>query len=66
MYLFCTLYVGSWYKGNLKARVDEAMDPENGETLPQSDAYTINGQPGDLLPCSNGMFFNVRIYIYID
>ncbi|XP_004301333.1 PREDICTED: laccase-14-like [Fragaria vesca subsp. vesca] len=45
------IVIASWYKGDLQARVDEAM--ENDENLPHSDAYTINGQPGDLCPCSN-------------
>ncbi|KAL6179984.1 hypothetical protein ACLB2K_046654 [Fragaria x ananassa] len=45
------IVIASWYKGDLQARVDEAMD--NDENLPHSDAYTINGQPGDLCPCSN-------------
>ncbi|KAL6184687.1 hypothetical protein ACLB2K_046087 [Fragaria x ananassa] len=45
------IVIASWYKGDLQARIDEAM--ENDENLPHSDAYTINGQPGDLCPCSN-------------
>ncbi|XP_004291906.1 PREDICTED: laccase-14-like [Fragaria vesca subsp. vesca] len=43
---------GSWYLGNLRERVEESLQPGSTETLPQSDAYTINGQPGDFLPCS--------------
>ncbi|KAL6217727.1 hypothetical protein ACLB2K_010944 [Fragaria x ananassa] len=44
------IILSSWYLGDLKARVDEAM--EEGTSLHHSDAYTINGQPGDLCPCS--------------
>jgi len=33
--------------------VDEALI--TGNDLPQSDAYTINGEPGDFCPCSKGM-----------
>ncbi|KAK9930404.1 hypothetical protein M0R45_027442 [Rubus argutus] len=44
------IVIASWYKGNLQSRVDMAMAEKN--TLPDSDAFTINGQPGDLIPCS--------------
>ncbi|KAG7942869.1 hypothetical protein I3843_15G008600 [Carya illinoinensis] len=44
--------LAAWYKGNLKELVDEAM--EDGTDLPHSDAYTINGEPGDFCDCSNG------------
>nr|POF24921.1 laccase-21 [Quercus suber] len=37
-------------KKSLKALLDE--DLEFGDDLPHSIAYTINGEPGDLCPCS--------------
>lgn len=46
-------YTAAWYKGNLKEEVDEAL--EAGSDLPHSDAYTINGEPGDFCACSNSM-----------
>ncbi|XP_075651705.1 putative laccase-9 [Castanea sativa] len=42
---------GSWYKGDVNKEVAE--DLEDGDLTPSSDAYTINGQPGDFCPCSN-------------
>ncbi|KAM3729850.1 hypothetical protein ACB098_12G041900 [Castanea mollissima] len=45
------LVFGSWYKGDVNKEVNE--DLETGNVTPQSNAYTINGQPGDLCPCSN-------------
>ncbi|RVW69565.1 putative laccase-9 [Vitis vinifera] len=41
-----------WYKRALRQMVEQAI--ETGEDTPRSDAYTFNGQPGDLCPCSNG------------
>ena len=43
---------GSWYTADVDKEVAE--DLETGYVTPQSDAYTINGQPGDLCPCSSG------------
>eukprot|EP00261_Vitis_vinifera_P016590 XP_010645794.2 PREDICTED: laccase-12-like [Vitis vinifera] len=37
---------------DLRQMVEQAI--ETGEDTPRSDAYTFNGQPGDLCPCSNG------------
>ena len=48
------ILAGSWYKGDVNKEVNE--DLETGNVTPQSNAYTINGQPGDLCPCSNGMW----------
>ncbi|KAL6211355.1 hypothetical protein ACLB2K_016582 [Fragaria x ananassa] len=45
-----TLIIASWYFGDIKELVDVAM--EVGGDLPHSDAYTINGEPGDLCECS--------------
>ncbi|KAK7844285.1 laccase-14 [Quercus suber] len=41
---------GSLYRGNLKSSLDD--DLQSGIDLPHSVAYTINGEPGDLCPCS--------------
>lgn len=46
-------HAAAWYKGDLKELVDEAL--ETGTDLPHSNAYTINGEPGDFCACSNGM-----------
>ncbi|KAK9905295.1 hypothetical protein M0R45_000347 [Rubus argutus] len=53
------IVIASWYKGDLQARVDEAM--EYDENLPHSDAYTINGQPGDLYPCSKETTYRRKV-----
>lgn len=50
-------FAGSWYKGDVNKEVAE--DIEDGYVPPNSDAYTINGQPGDFCPCSNGMWRHV-------
>ncbi|KAM3685807.1 hypothetical protein ACB098_11G150300 [Castanea mollissima] len=44
------IILGSLYSGNLKSSLDEAL--HSGIDLPHSVAYTINGEPGDLCPCS--------------
>ncbi|GLT69261.1 hypothetical protein SLA2020_414240 [Shorea laevis] len=46
------LVLGPWYEGNLKELVDEAI--ETGDDMPHTVANTINGEPGDFCPCSNG------------
>ncbi|KAM5568349.1 putative laccase-9 [Rosa sericea] len=53
------IVLASWYMGDLKAVVDTAM--ETGSDLPSSDAYTINGQPGDLCPCSSETTYRRKI-----
>lgn len=45
-------FAGSWYKGDVNKEVAE--DLEDGDLTPSSDAYTINGQPGDFCNCSKG------------
>ncbi|PKI61543.1 hypothetical protein CRG98_018039 [Punica granatum] len=44
------LILGSWYDFNVNEEVDE--DLITGGNLPDSDAYMINGQPGDFCNCS--------------
>ena len=58
------MFAASWYKGDLQARVDGAM--EDDTNLPHSDAYTINGQPGDFCPCSTGMFIIILILMFVN
>ncbi|XP_059453483.1 laccase-14-like [Corylus avellana] len=42
--------LGSWYIEDINSLVAE--DLETGADTPRSNSYVINGQPGDLLPCS--------------
>jgi hypothetical protein len=51
--ILLNIYTAAWYTGDLKELVDEAL--VTGNDLPTSDAYTINGEPGDFCPCSNSM-----------
>ncbi|XP_054792542.1 putative laccase-9 [Prosopis cineraria] len=47
-----TLIIGEWYKGDVMTIIDDAL--ATGGEPNTSDAFTINGQPGDLYACSNG------------
>lgn len=44
---------GSWFKADVMAMIQNAI--ATGSTPSNSDAFTINGQPGDLYECSNGI-----------
>ncbi|PKI75397.1 hypothetical protein CRG98_004186 [Punica granatum] len=55
----CAIKPGSWFKGDVRAMVEE--DLVEGVDLPTSDAYTINGQPGDFYPCSNGSTYRWHV-----
>lgn len=46
------LFAGSWFKGDVKAVIDDALATGGGPAI--SNSLTINGQPGDLYPCSEG------------
>ncbi|KAJ7969733.1 Laccase [Quillaja saponaria] len=46
-----TIVIGEWYKGDVMEIIEEAL--ESGGEVNASDAFTINGQPGDLYHCSN-------------
>lgn len=52
----CVTIPGEWWNGNV---VDiEEKGFASGGVPNNSDAYTINGKPGDLYPCSkNGMYY---------
>ena len=45
-------FAGSWFKGDLKEIIDDALAAGIGPAI--SNSLTINGQPGDLYPCSAG------------
>ncbi|KDP41077.1 hypothetical protein JCGZ_03746 [Jatropha curcas] len=45
------LVLGSWYAYDVNLLVEQ--DLAIGDALPDSDAYVINGQPGDFCACSN-------------
>ena len=51
--------VGEWYKGDVMAIIDEAFATGGDPNL--SDAFTINGQPGDLYECSNGIETHLKL-----
>ncbi|XP_030952101.1 laccase-15-like [Quercus lobata] len=44
------IILGSWYTEDVNKLVAE--DLRTGADTPRSNCYVINGQPGDLLPCS--------------
>ncbi|GLT69264.1 hypothetical protein SLA2020_414270 [Shorea laevis] len=44
------IVLGSWYVEDVNKLVYE--DLQTGADTPRSNSYVINGQPGDLLPCS--------------
>ncbi|CAN6555467.1 unnamed protein product [Malus baccata var. baccata] len=46
-----TVILGSWFKGDVMEIIEEAI--ATGDEPNISDAFTINGQPGDLYSCSN-------------
>ncbi|CAL1403571.1 unnamed protein product [Linum trigynum] len=45
-----TIVLASWFKGDVKTIIDDALS--TGGDPRASDAFTINGEPGDLYPCS--------------
>ncbi|KAJ3700538.1 hypothetical protein LUZ61_004243 [Rhynchospora tenuis] len=58
-----TLILGEWWNKDVNTVLEEALQ-SGGEVQP-SDANTINGQPGDFLPCSqkgiNDLFNQILI-----
>ena len=53
---------GEWWKKDIEELYTEFLN--SGGDPDVSDAYTINGQPGDLYPCSKpGRFLNCYLYI---
>lgn len=50
-YVFCvSVATGEWWKADVNAVIENAL--EFGNETKVSDAFTINGQPGDLYSCS--------------
>ncbi|XP_039169954.1 laccase-14 [Eucalyptus grandis] len=54
-----TIVIAEWYARDTKAIIDEALATGGDPDL--SVAYTINGQPGDTYPCSNGLMYNITV-----
>ncbi|XP_061987878.1 laccase-14-like [Populus nigra] len=54
-----TIIIGSWFKGDVKAVIDEALATGGGPAI--SNSLTINGQPGDLYPCSEENTYRLKV-----
>lgn len=56
-YLMCA---GEWWRSDIQAVLTEFL--QSGGDPNNSDAYLINGQPGDLYPCSRqGNCFKMNV-----
>lgn len=53
------IVLGEWWNSDVNAVLEEAL--ETGADPNTSDAYTINGQPGDLYPCSKQGTFRMLV-----
>ncbi|KAM0954102.1 putative laccase [Dioscorea sansibarensis] len=53
------IILGEWWKGNVSQVLADALQTGSDPNI--SDAYTINGQPGDLYPCSNPETFIAQV-----
>ncbi|KAJ4950789.1 hypothetical protein NE237_027621 [Protea cynaroides] len=53
------IILAEWFKGNVIDIIDEAI--ANGSAPNISDALTINGQPGDLFPCSKKQTYTLTV-----
>lgn len=54
IYFICGLLAASWFKGDVVEIIEEALASGGDPNI--SDAFLINGQPGDLYDCSNGNY----------
>ncbi|OMP09301.1 Multicopper oxidase, type 1 [Corchorus olitorius] len=54
-----TIILSSWYKSNVMDVLKEALS--TGGDTNASDAYTINGEPGDLYDCSNETMYSLSV-----
>ncbi|KAJ3695597.1 hypothetical protein LUZ60_000974 [Juncus effusus] len=54
-----TLLLGEWWNEDVTLLLEKALGI--GGDIQPSDANTINGQPGDLLPCSRNDTFKVQV-----
>ncbi|KAF8377157.1 hypothetical protein HHK36_030530 [Tetracentron sinense] len=53
------IIIASWFKGDVMEIIQEAL--KSGGEPNQSDAFTINGQPGDLYECSKPGTFRMLV-----
>ncbi|RVW26219.1 Laccase-14 [Vitis vinifera] len=53
------IVLASWFKGDVMEIIETAL--QNGGGPNQSDAFTINGQPGDLYDCSTEGTFKMVV-----
>ncbi|KAL6962592.1 laccase [Sarracenia purpurea var. burkii] len=53
------IVLASWYKGDVMEIIETAL--ENGGEPNKSDAFTINGQPGDLYNCSTNSTYRMLV-----
>ncbi|KAJ8760621.1 hypothetical protein K2173_015288 [Erythroxylum novogranatense] len=54
-----TIVIASWFKGSVEDIISYAL--ATGGEPNTSNAFTINGQPGDLYPCSNGTTYHMLV-----
>ncbi|KAK1290732.1 Laccase-15 [Acorus calamus] len=54
-----SIILGEWWRSDVKAVLEEAL--RTGGDPNVSDTFTINGQPGDLYPCSRKNTFRLRV-----
>ncbi|KAK6938206.1 Multicopper oxidase, C-terminal [Dillenia turbinata] len=54
-----TIVLASWFKGDVMEIIKSAL--ESGGEPNKSDAFTINGQPGDLYNCSKAGTFKMAV-----
>ncbi|XP_050232807.1 laccase-14-like [Mercurialis annua] len=54
-----TIVLASWYKADVMDVITEAL--ASGADPNVSDAFTINGQPGDLYDCSNETTYRLKV-----
>lgn len=52
------IIAGEWWNGNVINIADEALQSGNPPNI--SDAFTINGKPGDLYPCSSAGYILIN------
>ncbi|WKA10856.1 hypothetical protein VitviT2T_028410 [Vitis vinifera] len=55
------IVLASWFEGDVNLLVQEALLQNSTSSTPVSDAYTINGQPGDFAACSNGTTYRLLV-----
>ncbi|XP_052173705.1 laccase-7-like [Diospyros lotus] len=53
------IVLGEWWNANILDVEDESLATGGASNI--SDAYTINGQPGDLYPCSSAGTYKLKV-----